>query len=248
MLKRTILSSVFALAALSACGEQQPGTAQTKPAGAQSTTAAAPAARADWTATVVLTPEGGMRMGNPDARAKLVEFASFTCPSCQNFHTQASAPLKQEVAAGTTSWEYRPFMLNIFDLAAALLARCDGPQSFFRWADQLYANHEQWVAPLAKLTEADLAPVARLPQNQQLLGVARLAGLDEFARRRGMPAARFEACMTNQAEIDRLTRMQQAAVDTFGVNATPTFLINGRKQEGITAWTALQPRLAEARR
>ncbi len=239
MLKQIRIFAATALVALSACGEQQPGTAQpaTKAANA-----------VDWTATAVLTPEGGVRMGNPEARARLVEFASFTCGACTNFHNQAAGPLKREVATGATSWEYRPFMLNIFDLAAAVLARCDGPSNFFRWADQLYTAHDQWVAPLQKLTQADFAPVARLPQNQQLLAVARLAGLDEFARKRGMPAARFEACMTNQAEIERLTRMQQAAVDSFGVNATPTFLINGRKQDGITSWTALQPRLAAAAR
>jgi protein-disulfide isomerase len=244
MLKRPLFLTLAALLLLAACGGEQPGTAQPKAGQPQGAARSA----TDWTATAVLTPEGGVRMGNPQAKAKLVEFASFTCGACQNFHTQAAQPLKERVKAGQTSWEYRPFMLNIFDLAAALLARCDGPESFFRWADQLYANHDSWVAPLAKLGEADFAPIAKLPPNQQVLGVARLARLDEFARVRGMPAARFEACMTNQAEIDRLTKMQQAAVDQHQVNATPTFLVNNRKATGITSWPALEPRLAEAAR
>lgn len=244
-LRRPLLLGIAAILALSACGEQQPGTAQTRP----SAPTTQPAKAADWTQTVVLTPEGGVRMGNPQARAKLIEYASFTCPACQSFHTQASQPLKSgQVAAGQASWEYRPFLLNIFDLAAALLARCDGPENFFRWADQLYANHDQWVAPLAKLTDADFAPIARLPEDQQVLGVARLAGLDRFARTRGMPSARFEQCMTNRAEIDRLQKMQQVAVDTHRVNATPTFIVNGRKQDGVTTWTQLRPRLEQAAR
>jgi protein-disulfide isomerase len=243
--RRPLALALAAILALSACGEQQPGTAQTRP----SAPATQPGKAADWTQTVVLTPEGGVRMGNPQARAKLIEYASFTCPACQNFHVQASQPMKTgTVAAGQTSWEYRPFLLNIFDLAAALLARCDGPENFFRWADQLYTHHDQWVPGLAKLTEADFAPIARLPEEQQVLGVARLAGLDRFARTRGMPTARFEQCMTNRAEIDRLQKMQQVAVDTHRVNATPTFILNGRKQDGVTSWPQLRPRLEQAAR
>lgn len=245
MLIRPRLAAALSLAILAACGEQQPSTATPKAVPQQQ---ARPDAAADWTRTAVLTPEGGVRMGNPEARAKVVEFASFTCPACRNFHIEGGEPLKAMVRAGSTSWEYRPFLLNIFDLAAALLARCDGPENFFRWADQLYADHERWVAPLARLTERDLEPIARLPADQQVLGVARLAGLDEFARKRGMPSSRFEACMRNQAEIDRLTRMQQAAADSFRVSGTPTFVLNGRRLDGVTSWPALQPRLQEAAR
>ena len=36
----------------------------------------------DWTQTVVKTPEGGFRMGNPDAPLKIVEYGSRACPYC----------------------------------------------------------------------------------------------------------------------------------------------------------------------
>ena len=36
----------------------------------------------DWTTVVSATPEGGFVMGNPNAKVKLVEYGSMTCPHC----------------------------------------------------------------------------------------------------------------------------------------------------------------------
>ena len=39
------------------------------------------------------TPEGGFLMGNPNAKVKLVEFGSLTCPHCAEFEEQGGKPL-----------------------------------------------------------------------------------------------------------------------------------------------------------
>ena len=46
-----------------------------------------PAAKApvNWVQVVQITPQGGLRTGNPAARVKLLEFGSFTCPTCARF-------------------------------------------------------------------------------------------------------------------------------------------------------------------
>src|SRR5262245_41461876 len=54
----------------------------------------APYTGKDWSETIVETPEGGFRMGNPDAAIKLVEYASLTCPHCRDFTKAAAEPLK----------------------------------------------------------------------------------------------------------------------------------------------------------
>src|SRR3546814_4508496 len=62
----------------------------------------------DWTKVVVATTEGGVRMGNPDAPVKLIEFASFTCPHCREFNEAAADVLKSKyVASGKVSLEFR---------------------------------------------------------------------------------------------------------------------------------------------
>ena len=47
--------------------------------------AAAPPAGQNWIDRSCKTPEGGYRMGNPDAPVKLIEYGSRTCPHCGAF-------------------------------------------------------------------------------------------------------------------------------------------------------------------
>lgn len=241
MLKASLLFA--ATLALAACDS---GTSTAAPAAKSGTTAAAPAAK-DWTTTVVQTPEGGFRMGNPDAKVKLVEFASFTCSHCRDFHKEAQANLKPNyVKSGQVSYEYRPFMLNVYDFAVVQLAMCQGPDRFFTWANELYTNHEAWTAPFTKLTEADITPLRSLPPGQQVKGLAVAGKLQDFAAPRGLPRSKFDACFADETAMDALTKRQQAAIDTYQVQGTPTFLLNGKKVEGATTWAQLQPKIAEA--
>ena len=56
--------------------------------------------------TVARTPEGGFRMGNPDAPVKLIEYLSLTCPHCADLRRgerRAPAPRPMSAAAGSAS-------------------------------------------------------------------------------------------------------------------------------------------------
>jgi len=95
----------------------------------------------DWTKTVVDTPDGGFRMGNPKAKITIVEYGSLTCPHCRHFAETAMKPLLgQYVRTGKASYEYRSLVLNGIDIAATLVARCGGAAHFFPVAEELYAD------------------------------------------------------------------------------------------------------------
>jgi protein-disulfide isomerase len=240
--------SLFATAACGGAKDGEPEAPAAAPAGVATTaaTAAATSTR-DWTSTVVRTPEGGFLMGNPNAPVKLVEFASFTCTHCQRFHIEGADALKSGlVKAGKVSYEFRPFLLNAIDIAATMVAVCNGPEQFFTWADQLYRNHDAWVTPFTKLSDADLKSLNALPQDQQVKRLAELGGFDGFVRVRGMPRARFDSCVGNGEEMKRLMANQQAAMETFQVNATPTLVLNGKKLEGVSTWEGLRPKIEAA--
>lgn len=240
IVKATLL--VTATIALAACDS---GTSTAAPAD-KAAANGAPAAK-DWTTVVVETPEGGFRMGNPDAKVKLVEFASFTCSHCRDFHKEAQANLKPTyVQTGKVSYEYRPFMLNIYDFAVAQLAMCQGPERFFVWTNEIYTNQEAWTQPFTKLTDADIAPLRNLPPGQQVKGLATAGKLQDFAAPRGLPRAKFDACFADETKMDTLTKRQQAAMDSYQIQGTPTFILNGKKVEGATTWAQLQPKIAEA--
>ena len=64
----------------------------------------------DWSRTVAATPEGGFRMGNPNAKVKLVEYGSLACPHCRHFEETGYKPLVQQyVRTGRVSYEFRNF-------------------------------------------------------------------------------------------------------------------------------------------
>jgi protein-disulfide isomerase len=136
-------------------------------------------------------------------------------------------------------------MLNIYDFAATKLAMCQGPDRFFTWVDQLFTNKEAWMTPFGKLTEADINPLRSLPPGEQVKGLATAGKLNEFAKARGLPGAKFDACMSDQAMFEALTKRQQAATDTYQISGTPTFLLNGKKIQGTT-WAAIEPQIKDA--
>ena len=86
----------------------------------------------DWSRIAVPTNEGGIRMGNPAAKVKLVEYGSLACPHCRHFAETGYGPLVQKyVRTGRVSYEYRNLMLNAPDIAVTLLTRCAGAANFF---------------------------------------------------------------------------------------------------------------------
>jgi protein-disulfide isomerase len=233
--------------ALVACGDasrtEATGAASKPAAAAVAAAPAKPAAR-DWTRVVEATPEGGFRMGNPDAPVKLIEFASLTCPACRNFHMTGARPLKEQyVASGRVSYEFRNFVLNGADLAATLLARCQGASGFFPLADAFFSQQEAWIEPFTRLTAEEQRRLQALPAEQQVTGFADAGQLDAFVRVRGIPRARYEACLRDQQAVAQLERIQREAIDRYKVQGTPTFVLNGETLGGVIDWATLEPRI-----
>jgi protein-disulfide isomerase len=248
--------------AVTACGDKKPdSTATTTPAAstapaataAAETTPAAPAAPAgapaskDWTQVVAATPQGGFRMGNPDAKVKLVEFASLTCPHCREFHETGMATIKSKyIATGNVSYEYRNFVLNGPDFAASLLARCQGAEPFFGLLNAFYNDQASWTEPFTKITPAENTRLSALPPEQQITATADAGKLDAYVRARGIPRAKFEQCLADPKAQATLTALRTEATNVYKLNGTPGFVINGVTQEGVYTWAQLEPKLQAA--
>jgi protein-disulfide isomerase len=200
----------------------------------------------DWTQQVVQTPEGGFLMGNPQAPVKVVEFGSMTCGHCATFAEEGEPKLIEAyVKSGQVSFEMRNFVRDPADLAAAIIARCNGPSAFFPLNDQLFAAQEEWLGALSNMSQQEQQQLQSLPPAQVSATLAQKAGLDEFARVRGIPAAKVQACLSDQTEIKRLVDMNQRAVKEHSIDGTPSFLVNGRLVEGST-WAVLEPEIRKA--
>lgn len=243
-MKALIGAAGLALALLSGCGGGGGEKAETNGAD----TAAIPApGGGDWTQMVSQTPEGGFRMGNPNAPVKLIEFGSMTCPHCAEFSETGEPQLVEKyVKTGRVSFEFRNFVRDPADLAASLLARCGGPTPFFKLTDQLFAAQRDWIGKLQTMSPADQQRLQGMQPQQAVGAMARQAGLVDFVRVRGVPTEKAEACLADQAALQRLVDMNNAAIKTYQISATPSFLINGKLAESSADWMSLEPKIREA--
>ena len=233
----------LALAALSlaGCGGNDPAAGNSSaPSGP-----AIAAPNGDWTQVVEATPEGGVRMGNPSAPVKLVEYGSVGCHVCAEFAEQGSAPLQERfVKTGRVSWEFRPILLFPSDPGISMLLRCQGPGPFFQSLDQLYADQKQWMARLQAAAPSVQAQFEAMTPLQRSALLTRLTGLDEFFRVRGMPQSKVDACLADPQGLQTMVDLTKRSKDE-GVEGTPTFFINGAITEAHN-WAMLEPLLRQA--
>lgn len=232
--------------ALAACSGEAGNTSSTGEAAAVAA-APAPAGR-NWTETVVRTPEGGYRMGNPDAPIKLVEYGARTCPTCGAFSREAAEPLaKNYVATGKVSFEFRDFLVHgAPDLAAALLGQCGGTATFFPVLDQMYQNQPATLDRLQQGGAALEQRLGALPPRQQIAALGEAMGLIEFVKQRGVPEPRARACLNDTAAQDALTKASGDAQASGTVTGTPTFLLNGEPIPGAVSWAQVEQALKAA--
>jgi protein-disulfide isomerase len=242
MMMRSIVAGV-ALVALAACTAADGNSA----APAASALKATPApAGTEW-ATVVATPEGGYRMGNPDAPIKLIEYGSLTCPACAAFAQQAIEPLKAKyVATGKVSFEFRSFLLHGPDLMATMVMQCGGPGPFFTLLEAAYADQQNWLGKLSSMTPADQQRMQGLPIAAQNTALAQMSGLDQFAIQRGVSGDSVKQCLADPAMPDKLLKVRDTATTEFNLAGTPTFVINGKTVPNVASWADLEPQLLAA--
>ena len=148
------------------------------------------------------------------------------------------------VRSGKASYEFRPFILNGIDLAATLVARCNGPAHFFPLAERLYATQPEWSGKVGKLPASEQEKLQSLPQGEMMVGVAKVSGLFEVASAHGIPPAKAQMCLKDEGAATRLVKIEQAAND-LDVHGTPTFFVNGKKVDAYD-WPTLEPFLKEA--
>lgn len=204
---------------------------------------AAPAAR-DWTQAVAATPEGGFRMGNPNAPVKVIEYLSFACPHCAEFHAESAAGLFQTyVRSGRVSIEYRNILINAADIPAAVLARCAGGRAYFNMGHELMGSQRQWLGAMQNLSAAQRGQLRNQPPTAMAQRLAPMIGLDRIAARYGLTPAAQRACLGNMANFSQLETISNQARSQYGVEGTPTFVINGRVVTDTNSWSGIEPRL-----
>jgi protein-disulfide isomerase len=238
-------SAAFALA-LSGCGGGSADNASALTNNAAPIPQIAAPNNGDWTETVSATERGGYLMGNPNAPVKLIEYGSISCPVCARFSVEGFQPLTSRyVRSGQVSWEFRPFLIHAQDPGVFLLLHCLGPQPFFRVAEQLYATQQDWIGRSVNMPPEQAQQLQNMDPHGQAAAMVRVMGLDQFFRQRGLPEARMNACLADDAALQQLGEISRRATSEENVQGTPTFIVNGEKLDS-SDWASLEARLRGA--
>ncbi|MFC4625081.1 DsbA family protein [Daeguia caeni] len=151
-----------------------------------------------------------MVYGEANAPVTIVEYASLTCPHCADFTLNTFPKLKEKyIDTGKVRLIFREFPFDPRAMAAFMLARCAPEERYFPMIDVFFKQQRDWA----------LAEDGK----EALLQIAKLAGFTQES---------FEACLTNQQLLDDVKETVERGSKEFGVNATPTFFINGKKYAG----------------
>jgi protein-disulfide isomerase len=151
----------------------------------------------------VLAPKRVSMRGPVDAKHYLVEFSDFQCPACHIFSTEVDLIAKAN--PNTLLVEYRHFPLSQHPNAqsAARVAEAAGAQGkFWEMGALLFDNQES-------LTEEKYA---------------------SFAATLGLDMGKFTEVRNSQATTD-IINADTAYAEAIGVNATPTFYLDGVKMD-----------------
>ncbi len=157
---------------------------------------------------------GDFSLGSPDAPVKIVEYASYTCPHCADFHKAAFKNLKSEyIDTGKVHFTLREVYFDRYGLWAAMVARCGGEMRYFGIHDMLFDQQQDWAA----------APDPTAVVNK-LKTIGLSAGLDQ---------ATLDACLNDQAKAEALIKQFEANMAADGVSGTPTIFVNGTKHSNM---------------
>lgn len=157
-------------------------------------------------------------LGDPNAPITIVEYSALTCSHCANFHTNTLPELKKAfLDTGKAKLIYRDFPIDNLALGAAVIARCVPEQSYFPFLDMLFQNQGTWTRAANPL--------------EALKGYARLAGLS---------SEQVDACIQNKDLVVAVQTVRNEANQSYGVEATPTFIIEGQVVAGAQPYAEFE--------
>lgn len=164
-----------------------------------------------------------MAIGSADAAVTITEYASMTCPHCATFNTTVFPKLKTEyIDTGKVRYIFREFPLDIKAAAGSMLTRCianGDSQKYFAVTDMLFRSQSDWV--MKNTTET----------------------LTRIGKQAGLSQQQVEACLKDQALLDKIAADQKYASDVLKVDSTPTFFVNGEKIKGETSFEEFQKKI-----
>ena len=151
-------------------------------------------------------------LGDPTAPVTIIEYASFTCPHCKNFHEGTFKKLKKNyIDEGKVKFILRDVFFDRYGLWAAMVARCDNTEKFYSIVEEIFRRQAEWT---------------KGEEDVQIANNLRKIGLSI-----GMDSETIGECLSDGDMAQALVNEYQKNAEKDKISSTPSFLINGEKMK-----------------
>ncbi len=104
------------------------------------------------------------------------------------------------------------------------MARCLPKDSYFQFIDMMFRNQDKWDPDGYNIPDI----------HQALINMGRIAG---------MSADQVDSCISNSGELKQIAAIGEHASKAYGIQGTPSFIINGELNSDAVTWQGLQDAL-----
>lgn len=161
-------------------------------------------------------------LGSPKAPVQFVEYGAPSCPHCAHWDEEVFPILKKNyIDTGKVHYVFRVLPLSSVDVAVEAMARCLPKDSYFQFIDMMFRNQEKWDPDGYNIPDVHAA----------LINMGRIAG---------MSAEQVDGCISNQAELDKISQIGQDATKRYGFNSTPSFIVGGNVNSAVVTGPGLR--------
>lgn len=158
--------------------------------------------------------------GNPDAKVTVMEFFSLTCSHCAAFQVHTMPQVKKElITPGLVRFVYHDYPLDQIALMAAMVARHLPVDRYEPFIGALLSTQDRWVFNRGVNPTEELAKMAALA---------------------GMSRPAFDAAISDTGLRDWILKQQQADHERWNIDATPSFVVDGKKYSGEMGFEAFR--------
>ena len=170
--------------------------------------------------------ESERSVGKPDAKTAVQEFFSLTCTHCAAFARETFPQIKTElIDTGKVRWVFRDFPLDQVALEAAMVARYLPPDAYEPFVLALFANQDRW------------AFAQGVNPTDELWKTAALAGMSRPI---------FDQAVADTALKTWILQQQADDQKQWGIDATPSFVVNGKMYSGEMSFDAFRKLVPDA--
>ncbi|MBU2992183.1 DsbA family protein [Octadecabacter sp. 1_MG-2023] len=171
-----------------------------------------------------------MFQGDPESAVQVLEYASFTCPHCANFHADQYQQIKENyIDTGLIGFTYREVYFDRPGLWASMVARCGGEMRFFGLSKLIFEDQQNW---------------ARGESGEEII-----ASLRNIGKVAGLSDADLDTCLADADEAQELMAWYQSNAEADEITGVPSFFINGEPYSNMNYAefaAVLDEKLAEA--